>query len=419
MPPPLSEVSSRRENWGFDPIMPEYHYSARNEFGQRFAGSLEAQNKTEAMQLLSERFNIVTRLEEKTSTRLVNPFKPTVSGEAMLTFCQTLATMLEGGITLKRALDTMYGDTESRALRNIIIDVSSQLGTGAAFSTALESHRPVFDDFFISMVRAGEDSGELPQMLHRVATFREKTEALKDTVKSALTYPIVVLCFAALMVFLILAFGIPYLSNLYEGLGIQLPFATQVMVDFGMLLGDNILLTLIILAVGAFLFQLYLRSPLGRMTLDRMKLHAPILKDLFRLLYTARFARTLGILYSSGIPLLGALDLTANSVGNNVIAAELEKTKDGIRAGGNLADCLRYTPYFLDSAIGMVAAGEESGRLDHMLSKIADFYEHKVYTRFDTLAATIEPLMMVGVGICIGTIIITLGLPFMTLASAF
>ncbi len=399
--------------------MPEFHYSARNETGQRFAGSLEAANKTEAMLNLSERFSIVTRLEEKSSTKWINPFGATVKGEDILAFSQTLAAMLEGGINLKRALDTIYADTESRVLRNVIIDLSAQLGTGVAFSKALEQHRHIFDDFFINMVRAGEDSGELPQMLNRVASYREKTEALKDTVKSALTYPMVVLAFATLMIFLILAFGVPYLRGLYQGLGIELPAATKVMVAVGGFMGDHIWLTLGVLVAGLYGVRLFFISAAGRYFLDRLKLHAPILADLFRLLYTARFARTLSILYSSGVPLLSALELTSKSVGNVIIAKELMKAQEAVRAGENLADCLRHNPYFMESAIGMVAAGEESGKLDHMLTKVADFYEHKVYTRFDAIASTIEPLMMIGVGIAIGIIIVTLGLPFMNLASAF
>lgn len=399
--------------------MPEFHYSARNEQGKRFAGSIEAENQTEALQALSEQYAIVTRLERKAEKSALSPLFSGVKGEDLLGFAQTLAAMLEGGITIKRALDTIYGDTESRTLRMIIMDCSAQIAGGAPLSNAMASHPTVFGQFFVKMVRAGESSGELPEMLRRVAEYVEKTETLKDKVKSALTYPLVVICFALLLMAAILAFGIPYLKNLYDGLNMELPVPTQVMVSIGTFMNENLLLFGALLLLALYLVRSWLTNPKGVRQMDYLKLHLPILGDFFRTLYTARFARTLALLYSSGVPLLAALQLTGESVGNTLVSDTVEKTQEAIESGESLSDCLRVNPYFLDAAIGMVAAGEESGRLDQMLKKVADFYEHKVYVKLEALTSTIEPLIMIGVGICIALMILTLGLPFMNLASAF
>ena len=399
--------------------MPEFHYSARNEQGKRFAGTIDAESQTEALQALSEEYSIVTRLERKAERSLLTPLSRGVKGEDLLSFSQTLAAMLDGGITIKRALDTIYGDTESRALRMVIMDCSAQIGGGAPLSNAMAGHPTVFGQFFVKMVRAGESSGELPEMLRRVSEYVEKTESIKDKVKSALTYPLVVVCFALLLMAAILAFGIPYLKNLYDGLNIELPVPTQIMVAIGSFMNNNLLLFFGLVILSAYLLKSWLTNPRGIRQVDYLKLHLPILSDFFRTLYTARFARTLALLYSSGVPLLSALQLTGESVGNILVAETVEKTQAAIEAGDNLSDCLRVNPYFLDAAIGMVAAGEESGKLDQMLQKVADFYEHKVNTKLEALTSTIEPLIMIGVGLLIGIMILTLGLPFMNLSSAF
>ncbi|MGE0489614.1 MAG: type II secretion system F family protein [Vulcanimicrobiota bacterium] len=398
--------------------MPEYHYSARDEEGKRFAGRLEADNRNAAMELLSERFAYVTRLEEKTGRPFFS-LTTGIRGEDLLNFSQTLAAMLDGGIPLKRALDTIYGDTENRALRLVIMDMSTQLGGGAPFSAALSAHTAIFDSFFINMVKAGESAGEMPEMLNRVADYIEKTEALKDKVKSALTYPVVVVVFAGILVCLIMAFGIPYLRELYGGLGIELPFATRMVVAMGGMLADHKLLAFLLALGAAVAIRLGLRSPTGEAAVDRLKLSLPPFAETFRVLYTARFARTLSLLYASGVPLLDALQLTASSAGNSLIRDTIKQTQEAIKEGKPLSECLRANPYFVDTAVGMVAAGEESGQLERMLNKVADFYEQKVYTRLDALTATLEPVMMVLVGIGIGGVIITLGMPFMNLASVF
>lgn len=399
--------------------MNEFFYVAHDSSGKRFTGSFKSESRAEALKILSERYEIVVRLEQAPQSKGFNPFEGGVRGEDLLGFCETFSAMLEGGINLKRALDTIVGDTGNPKLRNVIMDLSVRVGAGDSFSQALSHHPRIFGNFFIHMVEAGESSGELPEMLRRVAAYLEKTEKMKDKVRSALAYPSIVLAFAGLMVGAILAFGVPYLRELYSGLGIELPKATQLLVLVGSFMNEQVFLLLLLGLLFCWLGWRFLTNSKGRILLDTVKLRIPVLSDLFRLLYTGRFARTMALLYSSGIPLLNALSLTARSVGNEVVAQSIRVTEEDLKEGGKLSDSLRLNPYFNEAAIGLIAAGEESGKLDMMLLKVAEFYDRKADVKLEALASIVEPLVMVVVGIIIGGIIITLGMPFLTLASHF
>lgn len=397
----------------------EFFYVAHDSAGKRFTGSFKAESKEDALKLLSERYEIVVRLESRAAKRGLNPFGRGVKGEDLLGFCETFSAMLEGGINLKRALDTVVGDTQNPNLRSVIMDLSARVGGGDSLSQALGHHPSVFGAFFIHMVEAGESSGELPEMLRRVSAFLDKSERMKDKVRSALAYPFVVLSFAGLMVGVILAFGVPYLQDLYSGLGIDLPKPTQALVFVGRFMNDQMLLLILFILLFLWLGWRFLNNPKGQALVDKSKLSVPLLSGLYRLMYTGRFARTMALLYSSGIPLLSALGLTARSVGNQVIAQSIEATEEELKAGGRLSDSLRLNPFFSEAAIGLIAAGEESGTLDVMLLKVADFYDRKTDAKIESLTSIIEPLIMVVVGVVIGGIIVTLGLPFLTLASNF
>ncbi len=400
-------------------FMIEFHYVAQDENGRRFNGSLKSESKDEALSTLAQRYAIVTRLEHRAPRTSINLFGNRIKGEDILGFCETLSAMLEGGVTIKASLDTLLGDTENPALRNVIMDLSARVGSGDSLSAALTQHPDVFDSFMVNMVAAGESSGELPEMVLRVASYLQKTEEMKDKLRSALTYPAVVLGFAGLLVAAILAFGVPYLKDLYSGLGIQLPYPTRVLIGIGSFLGGNIVLSVLTFFLLSFLLRAFLQSSTGQLTLAKAKLQTPVVNGLFRHLYTSRFARTLSLLYSSGIPLLNALELTGNSIGNSLVAQTISQTQEDLKSGGSLSDCLRKNPYFSDAAIGLVAAGEESGRLDEMLLKVARFYDRKVDVKLEAVTSIVEPLIMILVGIVIGGIILAMGLPFLTLASNF
>lgn len=258
------------------------------------------------------------------------------------------------------------------------------------------------------MVRAGESAGKLPELLTRLGEYIERTEAMREKVRSAMVYP---------TVSLIVIFGVPYLEDLYSGLGFQLPLATRVVVLVGGALASNLpLLVLTLLGLGVLL-RYFLATPGGMAVSDRLKLQLPLFSDVFELLYTARFARTMATLYASGISLLESLDMVAESVGNGFVAQSLTTVRERVEGGESFSSCLRGIPHFSRMTAGMVSAGEESGNLDRMLTKLADFYEMKLYSALSALASTVEPVLMIAVGICIGGLIIVMGLPFMNLSS--
>ena len=400
--------------------MPEFSYSARDEEGQTVKGKIEAADQNEAMRTLSSRFSVVTQLEETNKDQKILKFLNWISpvrGEDLLAFSRALAQMVDGGISLKRAMDILYQDIENPALRKVVAEVGSEISGGQSLSAAMAKHPLIFDRFFLAMVRAGESSGNLPEMLRRLGDYLEVTEGLKSKVKSALFYPFIVIVFAVIMISGILVFGVPYLENIYDGLGLQLPIYTRMVVLFGGLMARNLTALVILVIVLAYVSIRFIRQARGQEMLDHLRLKLPIFNTVFRLLYTARFSRTLATLYASGIPMLEALDLVKDTIGNRLVAEELQQAIEGVKGGQSISSCLRGSSNFSRMAVGMMAAGEESGSLDAMLNKIADFYEMKVYAALEGLASTLEPLLMVFVGLIIAAIILVMGLPFMNLAS--
>ena len=401
--------------------MPEFTYSARDEDGNRVQGKLEAEDRDAAMKTLSSRYAVVTQLDSAASNSRVQAFLNLVApvkGEDMLAFVSAMASMVDGGISLKRVMTILYEDIENPALRRVVSDLSSEISAGNTLSGAMDKHPGIFDRFFRAMVKAGESSGNLPEMLRRLSSHIEITEGLKNKVKSALFYPILVVMFAFLLVMAIIVFGVPYLQSIYDGLGLTLPFATRMVVTLGGVLAKHLYIFILLGVALAYLGFRALRNESGQMVADRLRLKLPIFSNIFRLLYTARFARTLATLYASGIPMLEALDLVSATIGNRVVAADLAEVIDRVKGGEAISSCLRGSPHFSRMAVGMMSAGEEAGSLDAMLNKVADFYEMKVYAALSGLASTLEPLIMMIVGLIIGGIIIVMGLPFMNLAAA-
>lgn len=396
--------------------MPSFKFAALDEDNQAVHGTLEAEDRNAAMQALSQKYAVVTELEE----RLKKEFRllpPRLTGDDRLNFTQTLATLLDGGVPLRKATDILRTDSDNPYFQTVLQDISNQLGSGASFSQALASRSHDFSAFYVNMVKAGETSGKLPEILTRLAEYTEKTEAIKAQTRAAMAYPLIVILFALALVAGILAFGIPQLRELYDGLGVALPAPTQFVVALGGVFADHLAIFAVLFLVALFLGYRAVNSDQGQAALDGLKLRVPPFAETFKLLYVARFASTLATLYIAGVPLLLALELTAGSLGNSMVGNSLLEAAGRLKEGKSLAGSLRGNPYFKDSVIGMVAAGEESGNLEKMLLKLADFYEAKTYAKLESLSSTVEPLLMIFVGIVIGGILITLGLPFVNLAS--
>lgn len=399
--------------------MPEFIYSARNEEGQRFSGTLEALSREAALAQLSEKYPLVTRLEPASRGGLLERLglRRGVAGEDLLAFTYQLAAMLRAGINLKRTLDLAIEESPPQ-LRRAVLDISGRVSGGTPLSNAMREHPQIFDRFYCSMLQAGEAGGQLPELLQRLAKHIERNETMRRKVQAALYYPLFVAAFAVLVVMGIVLFGVPRIDSLYAGLGAELPLPTKLLMGFSKFIVSTWYVWLGVLILVGFLFQRLLATEAGGLWFDRLKLRLPALGDLFRTLATARFARTFGTLYVSGVPILMALDLTATSVGNLVVEKAVRDAMGPVQAGNDLTPALRRGDVFPGMALGMVASGEETGQLDSMLLSLADYYDIQTEIRLQAVASLVEPAVMVFIGIAVAGLIIAMALPFMNIASA-
>lgn len=399
--------------------MPEFLYSARNEQGQRFSGTLEAPTREAALAQLSEKYPLVTRLEPASKGGWLERLGlgRRVSGEDLLGFTYQIAAMLRAGINLKRTLDLAVEESPPE-LRRAVVDVSGRISSGASLSSALREHPRLFDRFYCSMVEAGEAGGKLPELLSRLAQHIEQSETLRRKVQAALYYPLFVAAFAVVVVTGIILFGVPRVESLYLGLGAELPLPTKILMGFSKFVVKTWYVWLGVLISVSLLFRRLLGTEAGGLWFDGLKLRLPGLGDLFRTLATARFARTFGTLHVSGVPILMALDLTASSVGNRVMEKAVRDAVGPVTAGNDLAPALRKAEIFPSMALGMVASGEETGQLDTMLLSLADYYDIQTSIRLQAVASLVEPAVMVFVGLAVAVIIVAMALPFMNIASA-
>jgi len=391
--------------------LPQYIFTVMDDQGRRLSGTLEAANQQEGMKALAEQGRTVIKLSEvkarKEALRL--------STEDLLLFTRELAAMLKTGITLKRAMDIIAADATSASMRQIVVGISSGMSSGIALSAMLEGYPAVFSRLYRSMVEAGESGGNLPEILGRLGCYIESADTLKRKVVAQLYYPVIVVVFAALVVALIFIFGMPVISNIYSGLGATLPPLTQGFINLGMALNNYWYLlvpAIIILLVGG---GLYLRTEAGSHALDGFLIRMPLIGPLLLRMNISRFARSLGTLYGGGVPLINAMTLAANGIGNRVIEKAVMGAIGELKEGSPIALALERSKVFTPMTISMVAAGEESGTLDETLVELAGFYESQVEIAAKALVELVEPLIMVGVGIAVGALVLILALPFMQL----
>jgi len=402
--------------------MNKYVYTVVNKDGRRTSGEVEASNRKAAMKILSENEMIVTNLAPARNGRTglsrqlgVGGFH--VRGEELMAFTQALASMLDAGIPLKTSMDILSRDIESKDLRQVLVEIGLGLNSGAALSDLLRRYPEVFSKLYVAMVTAGETGGKLPGLLFRLADYIENAENLKNKIKAALYYPGMVLGFAVLVGTFIFIFGIPKFAAIYKGMGAQLPLPTQIFINVAQALSSVWYLLFAVLLIGGWLLIRYLRSERGQLAIDGLKLRTAVFGPLFKRLAIARFARTLGILYASGVPIIQAMELVAGGMGNRVLEAVVMGALQNVREGESLAEPLRRSKAFTNMAVSLIAAGEETGKLDTMLGKLADFYESQVDIALKALTGLLEPLIMIGVGCIIGMVILVLALPFLNLSS--
>jgi type IV pilus assembly protein PilC len=323
-----------------------------------------------------------------------------------------LATMVSSGLSLLRSLYVLEEQTQTPKLRRIIVEVRGDVEAGLSLSQALAKHPAAFNDLFVSMVRAGEEGGNLEEVLERIAIQLEKDDSLRRTVRAAMVYPLLIAGFAVMVLIGMVLFLIPIFANMYKDLGGQLPSLTQFMIGVSNGMRTYWYAFLLAPFVAGWLFRRWKRSDRGQLMWDTVKLRFPFkIGDIVRKIAVARFSRTLGTLTASGVPILQALDITAKTAGNRVVSDPMANVIERVKEGQPLAPPLVKTGVFPVMVTQMIAVGEETGALDRMLHKLADFYDDEVSAMLKALTSILEPVMMIFVGVIVGIVVISMYMP--------
>jgi type IV pilus assembly protein PilC len=395
--------------------MPSFEWRGRTRAGQVRQGVLVAENRGAAEAALRRDQIQVQNLREKREIRLMPRLPQRVSSKRLAIFTRQFSVMLDAGLPLVQCLEILGEQEENRTFRGIIQRVRSDVEQGSSLAEAMRRHPKAFDDLFVNMVAAGEAGGILDVILQRLATFLEKITKLKAQVKSALIYPASVITIAIGVVWIILRFVIPTFAQLFAGLGSEMPWITRVVVGTSNFVGRYspwIILAVILFAI--FLSRWH-KTDRGRRAIDGFMLKIPIIGMLLRKIAVARFCRTLSTLTTSGVPILDGLEITAKTSGNAIIEDAVMAVRRSVEEGKTISEPLAETKVFPPMVVQMINVGEQTGALDQMLSKIADFYEDEVDTAVAGLMKLIEPLLIAFLGVVIGVIVASMYLPLYSL----
>lgn len=396
--------------------MAKFSYKARNWEGKTVSGDIDGDSVDSVRQKLRERGFFVTSIKEKAKefTFIQKKVKPA----EVAIFARQFATMIGSGVALTRCLNILYEQIENPKFGEIIKKLRQDVEAGSTFSTSLEKHPQVFSNLFVNLVKAGEAGGILDEILERLANYLESSEQLKAKVKGALTYPVVVISIAMGVVVFLLTFVLPSFQSIFEGMGnVELPLPTQILLKTSNFMRAYFIYLSILLFVAIGMIRRFFSTKQGARIFDTNILKVPAMGLMLKKVAVARFTRTLGTLISSGVPILQALEVTAETAGNAVIADAVHKTRVSIKEGESIAEPLRQSQVFPPMVVQMIAVGEETGELDSMLAKIADFYDQEVNTAVKALTSVIEPVIIVFMGLVIGGIVMAIFLPMLKLVN--
>ena len=333
-------------------------------------------------------------------------------------FSRQLATMLAAGIPLVQAFEIVGAGNEKPSMQKLILDVKADVEAGTSLHESLAKHPLYFDDLYVNLVEAGEQAGALEGLLDKIATYKEKTEALKKKVKKALFYPAAVIVVAIVVTVVLLIFVIPEFESLYKGFGADLPAFTQFVIGLSRLVQhDGIFIAIVLAATAYTFFYFKKRSKAMREFLDRLVLNVPVIGPILNKAAIARYARTLSTMFAAGVPLVEALDSVAGATGNIVYENAVLKMRDEVATGQRLQRAMETTGLFPNMVNQMIAVGEESGSLDEMSGKVATFYEQEVDNAVDAMSSLLEPMIMVILGVLVGGLVIAMYLPIFKLGS--
>jgi type IV pilus assembly protein PilC len=396
--------------------MPVYTYRGTNRTGAAVSGEVAAGSKAELQNLLRRQQITPSKMSEKGREFNIPTFGAGVNAKELAIFTRQFSVMIDAGLPLVQCLEILASQQENKTFQKVLTNTRAAVEGGATLSSAMRQSPKVFDGLYVNMVEAGETGGILDTILQRLSSYIEKNVKLQRAVKSALVYPIGVLTVAAGVIILLLWKVVPIFGTLFAGLGVDLPLPTKIVIAMSHFVGSYFGL-LILIAIGAAIFGLkvWYGTPQGKLILDAIILKLPVIGILMRKIAVARFTRTLGTLISSGVPILEGLDITAKTSGNAVVEQALFKVRKALEEGKSLTDPLKESAIFPGMVTQMIAVGEQTGAMDAMLQKIADFYEEEVDAAVKDLLTALEPVMIVFLGLVVGGVVISMYLPLFSL----
>ncbi|MBV9878845.1 MAG: type II secretion system F family protein [Gemmatirosa sp.] len=395
--------------------MPTYSYTARTFGGELKSATLDAPSRDEVIaQLRRQRLQVV-KVDEEAK-------KPKPSGKVamrdIVIFTRQFSTMINAGLPLVQALDILSKQTENKALADVTRAVVFEVESGATVADALRNHPKAFTDLYTNMVAAGEAGGILDTILMRLAGFLEKNDALVRKVKGAMIYPCVIMSVAVIAITVLLWKVIPVFEKMFASVNLTLPLPTQVVVSMSRFVNAYWWAVIAGIATFVVLIKKYYSTKDGQLVIDRLMLRVPVLGDVLRKASVSRFTRTLGTLIASGVSILDGLEITAKTAGNRVITDAIMQSRASIAGGDTIAAPLQKSAVFPPMVISMIAVGEQTGGLDEMLSKIADFYDTEVDAAVSGLLALLEPIMIVVLGVVVGGMVVAMYLPIFDMINA-
>ncbi len=394
-----------------------YVWKGKTVGGEMVSGEMQASSKAELMMSLRRKRVTMTSAKEKSKPSGLGLGRTGVSTKDLAVFTRQFSTMINSGLPLVQCLDILAKQAEKDNFRKLISQTMRDVEAGSTLADALSKHPLVFSDLYVNMVEAGEAGGVLDVILGRLATYLEKMNTLKRKIKTAMTYPAVVFVVTIAASTFMLLFIIPTFAKMYADFGSELPSLTRMVMALSTFVRTRWYLIIGGVVMAVFAFRRYYATKEGRASVDRLLLKIPILGPVLLKAAIARFTRTLGTLVSSGVPILEGLEITAKAAGNTVVRSAVMRTRASISSGQTIAGPLRESEVFPPMVVQMISVGEETGALDEMLSKVADFYDEEVDSAVDAMTSVIEPVMIVLMGGIVGVMLIAMYLPIFRLVS--
>ena len=397
--------------------MAVFVYTGRTRGGQTITGEIDAPTRDAVVAKLRSQQIVATAVRTKPRDITIPGFGGGVDEKEIVVFTRQFATMIDAGLPLVQCLEILASQQENKVFKKALTEIRQSVEGGLTFAAALKQHPKIFTSLYANMVEAGEAGGILDTILNRLAAYMEKAMALKKKVKSAMIYPSTIITVAVVVVIFLLVFVIPTFKAMFEGFGATLPLPTLIVLELSRIVRGYFLVGIGAVVAVVVGLRWWYGTAAGRLAIDSFLLRTPVFGMLIRKVAVAKFTRTLGTLISSGVAILDGLDITARTAGNKVVELAVQRTRASIAEGKTIAEPLKASGVFPPMVVQMIAVGEQTGALDTMLGKIADFYDEEVDTAVTNLTALLEPMLMVFLGIVIGGVVIAMYLPIFKLVT--